>query len=82
MFIVLLIAADAIRRAGSTDAELLVAALEQTNLEVAGGTVTFNLQPGSYRYHHWQPPLLIVQRQKGEEEVVYPKQLATGALMR
>ena len=82
VFDVLLIAADAIRRAGSTDAELLVTALEQTNLEVAGGTVTFDLQPGSYRYHHWQPPMLIVQRQNGKEVVVYPKQLATDALMR
>ena len=82
VFDVLLIAADAIRRAGCTDAELLVTALEQTNLEVAGGTVTFDLQPGSYRHHHWQPPMLIVQRQNGEEVVVYPKRLATGELMR
>ena len=83
VFDVLLIAADAIRRAGSTDAELLVTALEQTNLEVAGGIASFDpLQPGSYRYHRWQSPMLIVQRQNGEEVVVYPKQLATGALMR
>ena len=53
VFIVLLIAADATRQAGSTDAGLLVTALEQTNLEVAGRTVTFDLQPGSYRHHHW-----------------------------
>ena len=83
VFDVLLIAADAIRRAGSTDAELLIIALEQTNLEVAGGIASFDpLQPGSYRSHRWQPPMLIVQRQNGEEVVVYPKQLATGALMR
>jgi branched-chain amino acid transport system substrate-binding protein len=82
VFDVLLIAADAIRRAGCTDAELLVTALEQTNLEVAGGTVTFNLQPGSYRYHHWQPPVLIVQRQDGKERVIYPKRLATSELLR
>jgi|GEM_PF-5884343 len=82
VFIVLLIAADATRQAGSTDAGLLVTALEQTNLEVAGRTVTFDLQPGSYRHQHWQSPVLIVPRQDGKETVVYPKQLATGALMR
>jgi branched-chain amino acid transport system substrate-binding protein len=82
VFDVLLIAADAIRRTGCTDAELLVMALEQTNLEVAGGTVTFDLQPGSYRYHHWQPPVLIVQRQDGKETVIYPKRLATSELLR
>jgi len=83
VFDVLLIAADAIRRAECTDAELLVTALEQTNLEVAGGTVSFDeLQPGSHRHHHWQPPMLIVQRQDGKETVVYPKRLATGELMR
>jgi len=82
VFDVLLIAADAIRRAGCTDAELLVTALEQTNLEVAGGTVTFDLQSGSYRYHHWQPPVLIVQRQDGKEMVIYPKWLASSELQR
>jgi branched-chain amino acid transport system substrate-binding protein len=82
VFDVLLIAADAIRRAGSTDSELLVTALEQTNLEVAGGIVTFGLEPGSYHYHHWQPPMLIVQRQNGEAAVVHPQQLATGPLLR
>jgi branched-chain amino acid transport system substrate-binding protein len=82
VFDVLLIAADAIRRAGCTDSELLVTALEQTHLEVAGGIVTFGLEPGSYHYHHWQPPMLIVQRQNGETAVVHPQQLATGPLLR
>ncbi len=79
---VLLIAADALRRAGSGDSEQLVAALEQTHLEVASGVVQFGQEPGSYRYHHWQPPLLVVQWQEQSPVVVYPLEVATGNLRR
>jgi branched-chain amino acid transport system substrate-binding protein len=78
----LLIAADALRRAGSSDCEHLVAALEQTHLAVAGGVVEFGGDLGSYRYHHWQPPVLIVQKQDQQTAVVYPRSLATSALQR
>ncbi len=78
----LLIAADALRRAGSSDCEQLVAALEQTHLAVAGGVVGFGGDLGSYRYHHWQPPVLIVQKQDQQTAVVYPRSLATSALQR
>lgn len=81
-FDVLLIAADAIRRAGSTDADALVAALEKTSLTVGSGTVRFDLTPGSYRYHQWQPPMLVIQWQAREQVVVYPKNVATGAVKR
>lgn len=81
-FDVLLIAADAIRRAGSTDADKLVAALEKTNLTVGSGTVRFDLTPGSYRYHQWQPPMLVIQWQDRKQVVVYPKNVATGAVKR
>ena len=53
---VILIAADAINRAKSTDPEALVAALEKTNLEVTTGMVKFGLKQGSYEYHQWMPP--------------------------
>lgn len=79
---VLLIAADAIRRAGGGDSEQLVTALEQTHLTVAGGLVRFGTEPGSYRFHHWQPPLLVLQWQGQGTTVVYPRSLATGALQR
>ncbi len=79
---VLLIAADALRRAGSGDCEQLVAALEQTHLSVAGGVVRFGTEPGSYRYHHWQPPVLMVQWQEQRSTVVYPQTVATGVLQR
>jgi branched-chain amino acid transport system substrate-binding protein len=79
---VLLIAADALRRAGSGDCERVVAALEQTRLPVASGVVQFGQELGSYHYHHWQPPLLIVQWQQQQPVVVYPPKTATGNLLR
>ena len=77
---VILIAADAINRAKSTDPEALVAALEKTNLEVTTGTVKFGMKEGSYEYHQWMPPMLVVQWQNKQQVVVYPKEAATGAL--
>ena len=53
---VLLIAADAIKRAGATDGDKLVSALEATSMEVSSGKVTFGTEKGSYAYHQWQPP--------------------------
>ena len=77
---VLLIAADAIKRAGSTDSEKLVTALESTNMEVSSGTVTFGTEKGSYAYHQWQPPMLIIQWQNKKQVVVYPMAGKTGEL--
>jgi branched-chain amino acid transport system substrate-binding protein len=77
---VVLIAADAINRAKSTDAEAVVAALEKTNLEVTTGMVKFGLKQGSYEYHQWMPPMLVVQWDNQKQVVVYPKEAATGAL--
>jgi branched-chain amino acid transport system substrate-binding protein len=77
---VILIAADAISRAKSTDPEALVAALEKTNLEVTTGTVKFGLKQGTYEYHQWMPPMLVVQWQNKQQVVVYPKEAATGPL--
>ncbi len=71
IFDVLLVGADAINRAGSTDPEKLVAALEKTDLTVGSGQVKFDVTPGSYRYHQWQPPMLIIQWQNREQVVVY-----------
>jgi branched-chain amino acid transport system substrate-binding protein len=79
---VVLLAADALNRAKSTDNEALVSALEKTNLEVTTGVVKFGLKQGSYEYHQWMPPMLVVQWQDREQVVVYPKEAATGALKR
>jgi branched-chain amino acid transport system substrate-binding protein len=80
VFDVLLVAADALRRAGGVDCDQLVAALEGTDLEVAGGTVRFGLEPGSYRYHHWQPVVVIAQWQNQQPVAVFPATVASGAL--
>jgi branched-chain amino acid transport system substrate-binding protein len=77
---VILIAADAINRAKSTGNEAIVAALEKTNLEVTTGMVKFGLNPGSYEYHQWMPPMLVVQWQDGKQVVVFPKEAAMAAL--
>lgn len=77
---VVLIAADAIARAKSTNNEAIVDALEKTNLEVTTGVVKFGLKQGSYEYHQWMPPMLVVQWQDQQQIVVYPKEAATGAL--
>ncbi len=79
---VVLIAADAINRARSTTNEALVEALEKTNLEVTTGIVKFGLKVGSYEYHQWMPPMLVVQWQDQKQVVVFPKEAATGGLKR
>ncbi|MEW6375993.1 MAG: ABC transporter substrate-binding protein [Thermodesulfobacteriota bacterium] len=77
---VILIASDAINRSKSTENEAIVKALEKTNLEVTTGTVKFGLKQGSYEYHQWMPPVLIVQWQDQKQVVVYPKEAAMGSL--
>lgn len=77
---VLLIGADAIKRAGSTDSDKLVKSLEGTNLVVSSGTVKFGTEKGSYAYHQWQPPMLIIQWQDKKQVVVYPLAGKTGEL--
>jgi branched-chain amino acid transport system substrate-binding protein len=77
-----LIAADAINRAKSTDADKLVDALEKTNLVGTRGTVKFGTQKGGTEYHQWLPPMLVIQWQNKEQVVVYPPEAATGKLKR
>lgn len=78
----ILIAADAINRAKSTDADKLVDALEKTNLLVTRGTAKFGLEKGGPEYHQWNPPMLIIQWQDKEQVVIYPPEAATGKLKR
>jgi branched-chain amino acid transport system substrate-binding protein len=76
----ILIAADAINRAGATDADKLVDALEKTNLLVTRGTAKFGLVRGGAEYHQWQPPMLVIQWQNKQQVVLYPPEAATGKL--
>jgi branched-chain amino acid transport system substrate-binding protein len=78
----ILIAADAINRAGATDAEKLVDALEKTDLLVTRGTAKFSNAKGGPEYHHWMPPMLVIQWQDKEQVVLYPPEGATGKLKR
>ncbi len=82
IFDAILIAADAINRANATDPEKLVEALEATNLLVTRGTVKFGTQKGGPEYHHWMPPMLVVQWQDKDQVVLYPPEGATGKLKR
>lgn len=82
MFDAILIAADAINRAGSVDAEKLVGALEKTDLTVTRGKARFGLEKGGPEYHHWMPPMLVIQWQDKEQVVLFPAAGATGKLKR
>lgn len=82
IFDAILIAADAIQRAGSADAEQIVDALEKTNLLVTRGTAQFGTVTGGPEYHQWMPPMLVIQWQNKEQVVLYPPEGATGKLKR
>jgi len=82
IFDAVLIAADAINRAKSTDPDKLVDALEKTNLKTTRGMAKFGTQKGGTEYHQWNPPMLIIQWQKKQQVVLYPPEAATGKLMR
>lgn len=82
IFDVLLIAADAINRAGSTNADKIVDALEKTKLVVTRGTVTFGMKKGTAEYHQWTPPMLVIQWQNKQQVVLFPPKGATGKLKR
>ena len=82
IFDAILIAADAINRAGSTDPDKLVQAIENSNLLVTRGTAKFDTTKGGPSYHHWMPPMLVIQWQDKKQVVLYPPEGATGKLMK
>lgn len=82
IFDAVLIAADAVNRAKSTDAAKLIDALEKTNLKTTRGMAKFGTQKGGTEYHQWDPPMLVIQWQNKQQVVLYPPEGATGKLMR
>jgi branched-chain amino acid transport system substrate-binding protein len=82
MFDAILIAADAINRAKSTDPAKLVDALEKTSLKTTRGTAKFGMEKDSFMYHQWDPPMLVIQWQSKQQVVLYPPEAATGKLTR
>jgi branched-chain amino acid transport system substrate-binding protein len=82
MFDAILIAADAINRAKSTDSAKLVEALEKTNLKTTRGMAKFGMEKGTFMFHQWDPPMLVIQWQSKQQVVLYPPEAATGKLLR
>ena len=78
----ILIAADAINRAGAEDAEKIVDALEKTDLLTTRGKAKFSTEKGGPEYHQWMPPMLVIQWQDKVQTVLYPAEAATGKLKR
>lgn len=72
----MLAAADAIRRAGSTDREAVRKALEGTKLQTAFGPVSFESFAG-YRNQNTTPSL-VIQVQDRKFVVVWPRSAASG----
>ncbi|MBN2873595.1 MAG: ABC transporter substrate-binding protein [Spirochaetales bacterium] len=71
------IAADAIKRAGSTDTEALIKALAATNYDSPlGQTVTFT--PSNIIKHQGVKNQKILQWQNGRQEVIWPFDAATA----
>ena len=74
---------DAIKRAGSTDPDKMVAELEKTNYEGTIGQVKFYGVPTSSRTGSCGPDAvngLVFQWQDGKQVTVWPKKLADGKL--
>lgn len=82
IFDAILIAANAVNQAGSTDPDKIVDALENTDLVVTRGGVNFGTEKGGPSYHHWMPPMLVIQWQDKKQVVLYPPEGATGKLKR
>jgi branched-chain amino acid transport system substrate-binding protein len=78
----ILVLVDAINRAGSTDSDKIIEALETTNLETSRGTISFYEvdaeHPEDWWHHQWTPPVFAVQYQNQELEVIWPAELATS----
>ncbi len=79
---------DAIGRAGSTDAEKILAALETTDMLGTRGRIVFGTDPGSVYYHQWKDvPVFTLQYIKegqttDEATILAPEEFKTGDLAR
>jgi branched-chain amino acid transport system substrate-binding protein len=75
---------DAIKRAGSTDPDKMVAAMEQTNYVGTVGTVKFYGRDSQYTHAlEYGPGLvqgIVIQWQNGKQVPIWPSSLAKAAL--
>lgn len=78
---------EAIRRAGSTDPDKIIAALEDLEIMGTRDLIKFSKESGSY-WHQWlNVPVFTCQYQdvnlrNDESTILYPEEFATGKLMR
>jgi branched-chain amino acid transport system substrate-binding protein len=78
---------DAIQRAGSTDSDAIIAALETTEYIGLRGKITFmTAERGSTYYHQFYTRFLFVQYQQvgqtaADAKIVFPEDLANGKLV-
>ncbi len=79
-YITVLLAADALERANSTEPSDVVNALEKTNFSAPTGKIHFGTKQGDIHYHQWSPQMLAVQWQNRKQVVVFPKNVATGTI--
>jgi branched-chain amino acid transport system substrate-binding protein len=42
----------------------------------------FGMEKGTFMYHQWDPPMLVIQWQNKQQVVLYPPEAATGKLIR
>ncbi len=80
--------ADAIRRAGSTEAEQLVEALEKANFTGVRGVITFSTErEPAYMYHQWAGvPAFVIQYSEVKQspsaaKLLWPKEYANSELL-
>ena len=72
-----LILAQAIEEAGTTDTEALVETLENGSFTGAGGIIEFNERHG-INVGEELVPFTFIQWQDGEQVTVWPKSISTG----
>ncbi len=77
--------ADAIRRAGTTEAGALTKALQETRLDGTRGTITFRRERGPFFQQWFDVPFAIIQYQEVNQplaaaHIVFPPEQATGKL--
>ena len=77
-----LLAADALQRAKTTQSQDVVAALEKTNFSAPTGKIKFGTQVGKIDFHQWSPQMLVVQWQDHKQVVVFPGKVATGKILK
>lgn len=81
--------ADAIQRAGSTDPDALVAALEKTRFTGLRGVISFSLdREPAYMYHQWPgTPSFVIQYTEVDQPytdalLLWPKEYSNGRLIK